>query len=129
MVEIFSYPLQVTTSLIVDFGGECSDQCKYELEENNKNAYLGERNEMMDAITQTEIFALIAEINSFADSSETLINNSQLTYDQNKQALLNRHNTALAQLEKSYKTNCDAISSKSRRTIKDAQQMFEDIEA
>lgn len=33
MVEIFSYPLQVTTSLIVDFGGKCSGQCKYELEE------------------------------------------------------------------------------------------------
>ena len=45
----------------------------------------------MDAITQAEIFALIAEINSFADSSETLINNSRSTYEQNKQALLNRH--------------------------------------
>lgn len=30
MVEIFSYPLQVTTSLVVGFGGECSGQCKYE---------------------------------------------------------------------------------------------------
>ena len=33
MVEIFSYPLQVTTSLVVGFGGKCSGQCKYELEE------------------------------------------------------------------------------------------------
>lgn len=33
MVEIFSYPLQVTTSLVVDFGSKCSGQCKYELEE------------------------------------------------------------------------------------------------
>ena len=33
MVEIFSYPLQVTTSLVVGFGNKCSGQCKYELEE------------------------------------------------------------------------------------------------
>lgn len=83
----------------------------------------------MDAITQAEIFALIAEINSFADNSETLINNSRSTYDRNKQTLLNRHSSTLSQLEKSYKSNCDAISSKSRRTIKDAQQMLSDIDS
>ena len=33
MVEIFSYPLQVTTSLVVGFGKQCGEQCKYELEE------------------------------------------------------------------------------------------------
>lgn len=33
MVEIFSYPLQVTTSLVVGFGKECNGQCNYELEE------------------------------------------------------------------------------------------------
>lgn len=33
MVEIFSYPLQVTTSLIVGFRNECDGQCKYESEE------------------------------------------------------------------------------------------------
>lgn len=33
MVEIFSYPLQVTTSLVVGFRKECDGQCKYELEE------------------------------------------------------------------------------------------------
>lgn len=32
MVEIFSYPLQVTTSLVVGFGKSCEGQCKYELE-------------------------------------------------------------------------------------------------
>lgn len=83
----------------------------------------------MDAITQAEIFALIAEVNAFADSSETLINNSRSTYDRNKQALLNRHNSTLTQLEKSYKSNCDAISGKSKRTIKEAQQMLADIDA
>ena len=33
MVEIFSYPLQVTTSLIVGFSKTCNGQCKYELED------------------------------------------------------------------------------------------------
>lgn len=83
----------------------------------------------MDAITQAEIFVLIAEINAFADSSETLINNSRSAYERNKQALLNRHNSTLSQLEKSYKSNCDAISGKSRRTIKEAQQMLASIDA
>lgn len=35
MVEIFSYPLQVTTSLKVGFGKQCEGTCKYEIEENN----------------------------------------------------------------------------------------------
>jgi molybdopterin/thiamine biosynthesis adenylyltransferase len=33
MVEIFSYPLQVTTSLIVEFNKSCGRQCKYEIED------------------------------------------------------------------------------------------------
>lgn len=33
MVEIFSYPLQVTTSLVVGFGIECDGKCNFELEE------------------------------------------------------------------------------------------------
>ena len=83
----------------------------------------------MDSITQTEIFALIAEINSFVDNSETLINDSRSTYDQNKQVLLNRHNSTFSQLEKSYKSNCDAISSKVKRTIKEVQQILADIDS
>ena len=33
MVEIFSYPLQVTTSLVVGFGKECNGKCNFELED------------------------------------------------------------------------------------------------
>lgn len=33
MVEIFSYPLQVTTSLVVGFGKGCKGTCQYELDE------------------------------------------------------------------------------------------------
>lgn len=83
----------------------------------------------MDAITQAEIFALIAEINAFADSSEALINNSRSAYDQNKKALLNRHSSTISQLEKSYKNNCNAISNKSKKTISEARQMLADVDS
>ena len=83
----------------------------------------------MDAMTQMEVFALIGEINDFADRSESLINRTRTSYEQNKRTLISRHNSTLAQLEKSYKSNCDAISSKSSKTIKDAHQMLSDVES
>lgn len=36
MVEIFSYPLQVTTSLVVGFGRTCDGLCEYELEKTDR---------------------------------------------------------------------------------------------
>lgn len=83
----------------------------------------------MHTMTQMEIFALIGEINNFADYSEALINCTRTSYEQNKKSLISRHNSTLAQLEKSYKNNCDAISSKSSKTIKEAQQMLFDVES
>lgn len=83
----------------------------------------------MDVLTQMEVFALIGEINDFADRSETLINRTRSSYEQNKKALISRHSSILAQLEKSYKSNCDAISSKSNKTIKEAQLILSDVES
>lgn len=83
----------------------------------------------MDAMTQIEVFALIGEINDFADRSELLINRTRTSYEQNKKMLISRHDAALAQLEKSYKSNCEAISSKSGKTIKEAHQMLANVEA
>lgn len=83
----------------------------------------------MEAITQMEVFALIGEINDFADRSESLINRTRTSYEQNKRTLISRHNSTLAQLEKSYKSNCEAISSKSSKTIKEAHQMLSDVES
>lgn len=83
----------------------------------------------MDAMTQMEVFALIGEINDFADRSESLINRTRTSYEQNKRMLISRHNSTLAQLEKSYKSNCEAISSKSSKTIKEARQMLSDVES
>ena len=83
----------------------------------------------MDAITQAEIFSLIAEINSFADQAENLICSNRSAYDRNKKAMLSRHSSTVSQLEKSYKANCDAISSKSKKTIADARRMLSDVDA
>ena len=41
----------------------------------------------MDAMTQMEVFALIGEINDFADRSESLINRTRTSYEQNKRTV------------------------------------------
>lgn len=68
----------------------------------------------MSETMETDIFALIAEINAFADRAETLISNTKAAYDRNKKAMQTRHSSSMSQLEKSYKSNCDSISSKSK---------------
>lgn len=83
----------------------------------------------MDAVTQAEIFSLIAEINEFADKAEQLVSNAKATYERNKRNIQTSHTAALAQLDRSYKSNCDAISGKSRKTINEAKRMLSDVEA
>ena len=46
----------------------------------------------MDAMTQMEVFALIGEINDFADRSESLINRTRTSYEQNKSKYLELKN-------------------------------------
>ena len=57
----------------------------------------------METVKQADVFALIAEINAFADRAETLINNTRTAYDRNKKAMQTRHSSSVSQLEKSYK--------------------------
>lgn len=82
----------------------------------------------MEIMTQLEIFQLIGEINSFADHSETSINNTRVAYEKNKRAMDLRHNTSLNNLENNYKRNCNAITSRSNQTIADAKKMLSDVE-
>lgn len=83
----------------------------------------------MNPITQAEVFTLIAEINSFADRAETLINSNRSNYERNKKAMVSRHSSAVSQLEKSYKANCESISGKSKKSITDARRMLTDVDA
>ncbi len=82
----------------------------------------------MDALTQADIFALIAEINSFADRAENLINSNRSAYDRDRKSMLSRHSSTVSQLEIRYKANCHAISIKSKKTIDDARRMLADVD-
>ena len=82
----------------------------------------------MKAITQSEIIALISDINVFADSAEQLISTTQTNYDKDRNLLLNRHSSVLASLDNTYKANCAAVSSKSEQTIIDAKRILAEID-
>ncbi len=63
----------------------------------------------MKALAQSEIIALITDLNAFADSAETLINTTQTNYDKDKRLLQNRHSSALSNLDSTYKANCSSV--------------------
>ena len=83
----------------------------------------------MSLVTQSEVFSLIADLNAFADRAETTIIQARSRYDQNKQSLAKKHTSVLAQLEASYKANCNSISSKSKQTISEARRILSEVEA
>lgn len=81
----------------------------------------------MKALSQSEIIALITDLNAFADSAETLINTTQTNYDKDKRLLLNRHSSALSTLDSTYKANCASVQNKSMQTISDAKKILAEI--
>lgn len=81
----------------------------------------------MKALAQSEIIALITDLNAFADGAETLINTTQTNYDKDKKLLLNRHSSALSNLDSTYKAGCASVQSKSRQTIADANRILTEI--
>lgn len=81
----------------------------------------------MKALAQSEIIALITDLNAFADSAETLINTTQTNYDKDKRLLQNRHSSALSNLDSTYKANCSSVQSKSKQTIADAKKILAEI--
>ena len=81
----------------------------------------------MKALAQSEIIALITDLNAFADSAETLINTTQTNYDKDKRLLLNRHSSVLSTLDSTYKANCASVENKSKQTISDAKKILLEI--
>ena len=81
----------------------------------------------MKALAQSEIIALITDLNAFADSAETLINTTQTNYDKDKRLLLNRHSSVLSTLDSTYKANCASVDNKSKQTISDAKKILSEI--
>lgn len=82
----------------------------------------------MKALAQSEIIALVSDLNKFADSSEALINTTQTNYDKDKRLLLNKHSNALSNLDSTYKTNSSNVQKKSRQTIADAKRILSEID-
>ena len=81
----------------------------------------------MKALAQSEIIALITDLNAFADSAESLINTTQTNYDKDKRLLQSRHSSDLSNLDSTYKANCSSVQSKSGQTIADAQKILSEI--
>ena len=81
----------------------------------------------MKALAQSEIIALITDLNAFADSAESLINITQTNYDKDKRLLVNRHSNTLSTLDSTYKANCASIQNKSKQTIADAKNILDEI--
>lgn len=81
----------------------------------------------MKALAQSEIIALITDLNAFADSAENLINTTQTNYDKDKRLLQNRHSSALSSLDSTYKANCASVQSKAKQTIADAKKILAEI--
>lgn len=82
----------------------------------------------MKALAQSEIIALVTDLNQFADGSENLINTTQTNYDKDKKLLLNKHSSELSDLDTNYKTDCSNVQNKSKQTIADAKRILSEID-
>ena len=81
----------------------------------------------MKAVSQSEILALIVDINVFADNAEGLIIATQKSYDREKQNIHLRHTNAISTLEKNYQNSCASLKAKSQKAIRDAAQMLGEV--
>ncbi len=81
----------------------------------------------MKAISQHEVIQLIADINSFADNAEKVINTTQVNYDKDNQLMKARYARELSDLEKTYKNNCSNVRNNSTTTINNAKRILSEI--
>ena len=83
----------------------------------------------MEIITPDESISVLSDINSFADKAEGLINQTQSNYNTTRHNMLNRHEQEITSLEKSYRSNCQKISSQSEQALNDANHILFEIDA
>lgn len=84
---------------------------------------------MTENLTQAQVFSLIAQLNSFADQAEKLIQQANSANTQAQQALESRHKQALAQLKRNYENTCRDIVSHGDSTIREAREILTDVQA
>lgn len=93
----------------------------------NKTTCQEERKLLMKSLAQSEIVALVADINSFAERSEILISTTQKKYEEEKKALKVRHSSELSSIDSAYTANCSSVQNKSKQTIADAKKIYAEI--
>lgn len=81
----------------------------------------------MNAVAQNEILSLVADINSFADNAESLINHDKIAFTKRKKDVQDRYQITLSNLETEYKKSCARISNRSKKTISDANAILSEI--
>ena len=81
----------------------------------------------MQAVSQDEIIALVADLNSFADGAESLISSAQRSYQAEQEKLKRTQNAQLANLDADCKTKCESVRQKSQNAIRDAKRILTDV--
>lgn len=81
----------------------------------------------MKAIPQNEIITLVTQINAFADRAENLITQTMAKNESDKERLLSIQNSAIRTLDDNYRKACATMEAKSRDTINEARQIFNEV--
>lgn len=81
----------------------------------------------MQAVSQDQIIALVAALNSFADGAENLINSAQSAHAAEQEKLKRTQNAQLAGLDANCKTECEAVNQKAQSAIRDARKILVEV--
>ncbi len=81
----------------------------------------------MEALSTRDMLSLIADLTDFADRSEKVIQQTQAAYQGGRRNLDSRHKSSLSSAERDYNNNRNALLSKSRRMLQDAQGILTEI--
>lgn len=82
----------------------------------------------MDALTQAEVFALIAELNAFIAKWDPKLVAQEREYQMKRTRLLAESNAEKNRQEKLYRQECDALSHQSAQTLSDAKNILADVD-
>ena len=81
----------------------------------------------MQAVSQGEIIALVADLNSFADSAENMIGAAQEAHAEEQEKLKRTQSAQLASLDADCKAKCELVRQKSQNAIRDAKRILTDV--
>lgn len=82
----------------------------------------------MDALTQAEVFALIAELNDFIEKWDPRLVTKEREYQAKRTRIVAENNAEKTHREKAYKQECETLSRQSAKMIEDAQKILEDVD-